>query len=186
MTNNPILANPRFARAYARDATKAIAALNEARSVNDIAKLTSTFHSMKSALANIGESEKSAFAFELERAGSNGDMEHILLRIDEFIATLQGLIPDNIEFDLDSTLDISNLNKSNTEDTAFVKEQLAIIKTACDDYDIGVIDIAFKALDEKKLNPKTHTFIERIRDLLYSDSEFDGVSQRVAKFLSEY
>jgi len=174
---SPLLSNPRFARAFARDANKAIDALQEAFDQKDIKRLTSTFHAMKSALAGVGEHENSAISAELERAGLNEDMELISSKIDSFIQILKDLIPE------DDTAPESEV----AEDTAFIKLKLEIIKTACENYyDIELIDSEFKLVLEKVTKTATRTFVERIRDLLYSDSDFDGVAEKIEEFLKDY
>jgi len=175
---SPLLSNPRFARAFARDANKAIDALQEAFEQKDIKRLTSTFHAMKSALAGVGEHENSAFSAELERAGLNEDMAVITAKIDSFIKMLQDLIPED---------DDTSSGAEETEDSAFIKLKLEIIKTACDNYyDIELIDAEFKLVLEKVAKNTTRTFVERIRDLLYSDSDFDGVAEKIEEFLKDY
>jgi len=176
---SPLLSNPRFARAFTRDANKAIAALQEAFAEKDIKKLTSTFHAMKSALAGVGELENSEYAFKLERAGTNGDMELVASEVENFIQMLRDLLPE--ETAGDGTSGVVE------EDTAAVKKQLEAIRTACDNYfDIEVIDGEFKSLLEKPMKSATKEFVTRIRDLLYSDSDFDGVSERIDEFLKAY
>jgi HPt (histidine-containing phosphotransfer) domain-containing protein len=172
-----MLSNPRFARALGRDAKKAIVDLNEATEKKDTERFRATFHAMKSALAGVGESESAALSFELEKAGTNGDIDFIMAHVTAYIEMLEGFVINASE----------NTEAEKTrEDTAFVRSQLEVIKEACDNYDVRATELAFEALLEKTPNNKTHEFVEKVHDLLYSDSDFDGVAEKIIEFLREY
>jgi HPt (histidine-containing phosphotransfer) domain-containing protein len=166
----------RLMQAFGRDAQKAIAALKEARSKDDIQSLTSSFHAMKSALGNIGQTEKSEIAFKLEQVGRDGNLEFITAHVDGFIKALQELIP----------AEASESSDNASEDNAFVIEQLTIAQSACDNGDDKPAYSVFDLLLEKPLKNETRNFVKKMRDLLYSDSDFDGVSAEISVFLGGY
>ena len=180
------LDNPRFAKAFARDAQNAITSLREALENDDIKKLTSTFHAIKSGLANMGLEEQSSRALELERAGLNGNLAFIKERVGDFIQMLESYIPkeENAETAA-ATATPPPAASLKVEDTAFVRQQLAIIKDSCAEYDIMAADTEIGALLEKPLRRETAEFLEQMRDILYSDSDFDGVCERIEEFISK-
>jgi CheY-like chemotaxis protein len=173
----------RLMRAFRRDSQKAIASLQENLKhpgcITDIKSLTSTFHAMKTALANIGNEDESRLAYDLEKAGSTGDVPYIMENVNKFLTILQEL-SCNIEEDTE----IRNL--PNSEDTEVLLTELNLIKSACDDYDIHEVEANFSALLNKPLKNSTRSFLEEMRDLIYSDSDFDTVSENISGFISTY
>ena len=64
-------------------------------------------------------------------------------------------------------------NTDTNEDTAYLKEQLRIIKSACEGYDEKTAYEAFDRLKEKRWKPETLEALENIRDTLFYASDFD-------------
>ena len=189
--------NPKVLQVFCGDAKKAIITLRETSNFDNSTSSTKFFticaHAMKSALANVGEKEASMAAAALESAGQRGDTDFISANTEALIKTLEELIdkfsparktPSADEDNEDSSADASENAAEDSsvdapEDAAYLKEQLEIVKTACEDYDD---DTAFAALDrlkEKPWNSKTADMLEEIRDMLYIYSDFDGVKQRI-------
>ena len=166
-------------RAFGRDATKAIAALREGLAANDIELLTGTFHSMKSALGNIGEQEKSDMAKALEMAGKDNDMAYITANAEEFIAILSEMTYS----ESDEASSQNGDDNSAAEDTAHTAERLRIVKLACDNYDDKTASSMLADLLKKPLKRETKAFVLQIKDILYSDSDFDAVSEKINVFL---
>lgn len=175
-------------QAFGRDAAKAVDSLKTAFAAGDIPALTSAFHGMKSALGNIGQEEASDTAKALEMAGKNGDIKYIVNNIDAFIELLEKLSPAP---EPESSAVVNNSDCSEEEeDCEFVREQLSVVKSACEKYDIKK---AYHSLDTllsvgflRPLSRSTLKFVQEMRDLLYSDSDFDGVSEKVTEFLNKY
>jgi len=125
---------PQLAEAFIRDAKKAITELEEVylekcRSEEDFSTFIIDVHAMKSALANIGETDISADALKLEMAGREKNTDLILSELPSFMETLRGVIKkfesgENDEKKVDDPGD----NKS-------LKEKLLIVKKACASYD---------------------------------------------------
>jgi signal transduction histidine kinase/CheY-like chemotaxis protein len=160
---------------FRRDAEKAVTILREFNNNSDIKLFTTTAHAMKSALANVGEKEISDKAFRLEQAGLDGDAEFIKIHTDEFIAALEVLIK---AFEAD---DVSADDTGISEDTEFLKAQLAIIKTACDDYDADTAFAALDALKAKQWKTDTTAVLNEIHEALYLRSDFEAAAEMAEK-----
>jgi signal transduction histidine kinase/DNA-binding response OmpR family regulator len=152
------------------DAEKAVVTLRETAANGDIKLLTTTAHAMKSALANIGETEKSQAAAALEQAGLDGDTDFIAANTESFIEALEILI-------IKLNKSAANTDDAVVEDTAFLREQLQIIKTACEDYDDTAAYAALDRLKEKMWKGQTAGALERIRDMLFLHSDFEGAGE---------
>jgi len=161
-------------KVFTRDAEKAITALRNTASSGDIKLYTTTAHAMKSALANVGETEKSQQAAALEKAGLSGDLNFIAANTESFIETLKTLIeklsPAQAAVETGAAEDIA-------EDTAYLKEQLQIVKTACENYDDTAAYAALDRLKEKQWKPKTLAALEETRDALFLHSDFEGAAK---------
>ena len=84
--------DPRLLKYFCQDAEEAIGTLRETVKNGDAKLFTITVHAMKSALANVGESEASGVAAALESVGRSGDMGYVAANIDEFVQTLESLV----------------------------------------------------------------------------------------------
>jgi PAS domain S-box-containing protein len=90
----------RLLEIFKGDAIKAVVTLRETASGGDLNLFTTTAHAMKSALANIGETNKSAMAARLEKAGGDGDYAFIAAKTEDFASMLEslalGVLPDKL------------------------------------------------------------------------------------------
>jgi signal transduction histidine kinase/CheY-like chemotaxis protein len=170
-------------RIFCRDAEKAVVTLRETAPHNgggggtassDIKLFTTTAHAMKSALANVGETEKSKQAAALEKAALNGDMDYIAANTESFIKTLESLIRELSP--TEPGANAAGAGAGTMEDTAYLKEQLQIIKTACEDYDDTAAYAALDRLKEKPWKPQTAAALEEIREALFLHSDFEKAS----------
>jgi CheY-like chemotaxis protein len=172
-------------KVFRRDAEKAVVTLWETAphrggTNSDIKLFTTTAHAMKSALANIGETEKSqAAAAALEQAGLNGDGDFIAANTENFIEILESLIKKL------SPTQTAGAYANVAEDTAYLKEQMQIIKTACVDYDDTSAYAALDRLKEKPWKPQTSAALEEIRDMLFLHSDFDGAAEQAGTVIGE-
>jgi PAS domain S-box-containing protein len=96
-TTTLILTNPRLLKIFVKDIEKTILTLDEIsknkfRRDADKQTYITNVHGMKSAVANIGEMELSAFANKLEQAGRMDDTDKILSETPLFIEKLQELV----------------------------------------------------------------------------------------------
>jgi HPt (histidine-containing phosphotransfer) domain-containing protein len=162
--------NQKVLKIFCGDASRAIATLQETIGNGDLKLLAITAHAMKSALANVGEHDASELAAWLESAAETGDEEYVYANTEGFIQTLEELI-----IKLSPAAD-QNLGDANAiEDTAYLKEQLHIIRDACESYDDDAAYAALDRLGEKAWKPDTLKALEEIRDALFIYSDFEGV-----------
>jgi signal transduction histidine kinase/CheY-like chemotaxis protein len=175
---------------FCRDAEKAIVTLRETapregtlhRGAGDIKLFTTTAHAMKSALTNIGEIEKSKLAAALEEAGLNGDGDFIAANTEDFVTALEDLIRE-LSLAQAANAAASATDANLTEDTAYLKEQMRIIKTACEDYDDTAAYAALDHLKKKLWKPQTAAALEKIRDMLFLHSDFDGAGEQAGAII---
>jgi signal transduction histidine kinase/CheY-like chemotaxis protein len=175
-------------KVFCRDAEKAVVTLRETAPQGDggdIKLFTTTAHAMKSALANVGETEKSQAAAALEKAGLSGDTDFIAANTENFIQTLESLVRKlspaqtavGIRADDRDVADMDVAGTDAEEDTAYLKEQLQIVKTACEDYDDTAAYAALDRLKEKQWKAQTSAALEEIHDALFLHSDFDGAAR---------
>jgi len=173
-------------RVFRRDVEKAVVTLRETAPNNDsgnIKLFTTTAHAMKSALAYVGETEKSAQARALEKAGLDGDMDFIAANTENFIKTLESLTKELNPVQIASGGANSPGNTAVAEDAAYLKEQMQIIRIACENYDDTAAYAALDRLKEKPWKPETSAALEKIRDTLFLHSDFDGAAELAVEIL---
>ena len=179
--------NPKLLKYFRQDAENAIAALRETVKNGDAKLFTITVHAMKSALANVGESEASRAAAALESAGRSGGMEYIAANIDKFIKTLESLIN---KFSGTKSVNVADNdgmdNSSVTEDTDYLTEQLRIIKSACGNYDDDAVYAALDRLKERRWKLSTTASLEKIYDTMFAFSDFDGAAKQCEALMDTY
>jgi CheY-like chemotaxis protein len=176
-TSSPSV-NPTLLEIFCKDAKQAIVTIQETLKNGNVKLFTTTVHAMKSALANIGEEEKSKTAFALEEAGINKDLDFINANIDDFVQTLEQLI---IELAPKESADNDDMI---TEDIEFLNEQLEIIKSACEAYDDSAAYVALDRLKEKQWKKATSNALEKIRDTIYLHSDFDEAAKQASALVN--
>ena len=169
--------NSKLFEVFRLDAEKAITTLRETAANGDIKLFTITAHAMKSALANIGENEKSRMAFELEKAGRAGDMEFISGNAETFIEALGELVEKLRPAETAGSEEIR-------EDMAFLVEQLMKISAACEEYDDTTAYSLIDLLKEKPWKTETFKMIDKIYNMLFFDSDFEGVVSLIAEHIN--
>jgi CheY-like chemotaxis protein len=179
--------NPKLLKIFCRDAGKAIIALRETAASGDFKLYTTTAHAMKSALANVGESKVSELAYSLEKAGLKGDIDFIAENTEAFIANLVDLVsqftPAHTSAGAGAEFICSE--DDTIEDRDFLKEQLLIMKDACEDYDRKSASSALETLQDKKWKVKTTEALEEIHEALFLHSDFEGAEELVKKMLDD-
>jgi hypothetical protein len=134
---------------------------------------------MKSALANVGESDASQLAFALEKAGLNGDRDFIHVKTEAFIKELEALIK-NIPAPAETA---AAEDARISEDTAYLAEQLQIIQSASENYDNIAIYAAVGRLKENSWKRETAEAIEGIRETIFLHSDFEDAAARAKRML---
>ena len=133
---------------------------------------------MKSALANIGEFEKSKLAQNLEEAGLDNDTDYICANLEEFVNSLEVLI------DTLKPLDSNIINDSDIhEDKTFLKKQLSDFIIVCEEYDDAKGYELLDQINEKTWKKDTNEQLKKIRDLLFLDSDFEAAIEHAHTML---
>jgi signal transduction histidine kinase/CheY-like chemotaxis protein len=172
--------DPQLAEFFVRDAKKAITVLeaiyqNKCNRADDISTLIINIHGIKSALANIGETELSKEALKLEMAAREHNTKLIMSDIPSFFEKLNFVIErfKSKKETQDKTEDIY--------DNVFLKENLLVVKTACESFDKKT---AKNTLSEIRKKSWTQSVNEKLADfaeyILHSD--FD----EAAKVIDDY
>jgi signal transduction histidine kinase/CheY-like chemotaxis protein len=172
--------NPKVLNVFCKEAQKAIATLRATAEKADMPLFTTTTHGMKSALANVGEKSASDMAGAFEKAGLKNDLDYINMNIDTFISTLEDLVQKLLPKPK-STPPINN--DEINEDLPYLNEQLKRIVHACEEYDIIAANAALTNLSGKPWKTETTNTIEKIRDELNLNSDFDEAAVVASGFM---
>jgi len=173
-----IAVEPQLAEYFTRDAKKAIRILtmiceNKCRREADVSAFIINVHSMKSALANVGENELSDEAAQLEQLGRDNNTELILSSMPEFLEKLNKVVE---KFGVSE--EESGSAGAQTVDFDLLKENLNAIQEACASLDKKAAKTALSEL--KKMNyPAIKEQLSLIDEHLLH-SEFDEAAN-VAK-----
>jgi len=167
-------ANPELAKIFVRDAEKAVGVMETIQkkqgnySDEDIQLYVIDVHAMKSALANVGETELSAFASKLEEAGRKRDIPLMSEETPVFLSELRTVVEKN-------KLIIDNIYKKGAykagyEDIAYLKDKLAVIKEACAEYDKKTVKDTLSLLRQKIWPPAIMELLDKMAEhLLHSE-----------------
>jgi HPt (histidine-containing phosphotransfer) domain-containing protein len=129
-------------------------------------------HAMKSALANIGETELSAKAGILEQAGRAEDTEAMMAETPEFMEALREVIekykPKEDEGEA--------AREGSMDDLAYLDEKLQAVQKACGEYDKKTIKTLLVELGQEEWSRSVRELLDRITEhLLHSD--FDEIAK---------
>jgi signal transduction histidine kinase/DNA-binding response OmpR family regulator len=151
---------------FVNEAEKAVIVLkkiidNNCKRADDIKSYIIKVHSMKSGLANVNETQLSDFAFRLEKAGQDYDIDVILSETPVFINELNSLIikfkPEAIdEGELSDDFEIS------AENAAFLREKMSEIKKACEMFEINDAKAALETLKQKTWPRKINNILNEL------------------------
>jgi len=173
-----------IAGVFARDAGKAISALqtcldNNLKNENDIQMYIINVHSMKSALANIGEQELSMAAQKLEEAGRVKNFNEIFSNTKDFLDKLTAVIKE-----IKSRITENETDADNEDAIAFLNEKLVFIKEACAIYDKKTVKKLLNDLKERIWSHDTNELLDSISGLILH-SEFDEASALLEKNIKQ-
>jgi len=168
-----IAIDPQLAEFFVRDAKKSIASLNSicennCRRGDDIATFIINVHAMKSALSNVGESELSLEASQLEQAGRDQNINVILSSLPKFLTSLEGVIEKLSPPDDEPEEEEAN----ESIDHAYLQEKLLAIQAACASFDKKAAKEALAELKQKAWPRATRDQLSAIAEHLLH-SEFD-------------
>jgi CheY-like chemotaxis protein len=162
---------PELAALFVRDAEKAIATIsstiaNKFRRGNDLRQYAINVHSMKSALANIGENDLSAVALKLEQAGRAEDMAIITSETPAFLESLRAVVEKNRPKEDDVK------DEGADWDEAYLGQKLADLQAACVAYDKKTAKAISVELKQKTWPHEVKELLNAISEnLLHSDFE---------------
>jgi len=170
---------------FLNDAKKAITTLealflNKFRGNDDISAFIINTHSMKSSLANIGETDLSGEAAKLEQAGREQNTGLILSELPVFLEQLYAVVE---KFEAKEEA-LNNANDKTIEDDnkLFLKEKLLAVKSACELYDKKT---AKETLAELKQKTWPHSVEDQFSILsgLFLHSDFDEAVKVIDDYL---
>jgi CheY-like chemotaxis protein len=175
LKEKPQSLNSRLAEIFAHDAEKITVVLKSIHERNvytdeDMRAYIINIHGIKSALANIGETELSAFALRLETAGRKGNTavlsEETPVFLEKLCVTTEKIKPKE---------DGANTTDDSNDDMAYLYEKLTEIHTACTEYDIRTAEDALGELQKKTWSSSVKKRLNAIsEDLTHSDFEEAG------------
>ena len=175
-------ANGELTRVFTKDAKKmakniSAAIKNNFRKDEDLNEFTMNSHSIKSALAGIGEHDLAAAANDLEQAGRSGNFDLILAKTPVFLDSLNAII---------EKYDIVDSNNTAAEDSKESMENLSIglleIQRACEAFDKRTAKSILNGLQKNRWSPAAAALMEKIAECLLH-SEFEKASSLADDFL---
>ncbi|MCL2209216.1 MAG: ATP-binding protein [Treponema sp.] len=172
-----------LAEVFVRDARKSLDVLeaiycNKCRRADDLSVFIINIHSMKSALANIGEENLAADALRLEQAGREQNVNMVLNELPSFLELL-GLIIDRLE-PMDEAVTENTVSGNNQ----YLKENLLSIKKACELLDKKSAKDILKETRQMKWSFKTKKQLSDIAEFLLH-SEFDEAVKSIDDYLKQ-
>jgi PAS domain S-box-containing protein len=163
--------DPELKEIFTREAEKVYAGIKEIlshsfRRSDDFRQYVINVHSMKSALANIGETRLSTAAFELEQAGRDNNLAVMVSKTPDFLERLREVIEKTKpKYD-----DLAREESDN--DHAYLAEKMPAIQKACEEYDEKTANSILTELGQKKWSHSVKERIDAVAiHLLHSDFE---------------
>ena len=174
--------SPQLAEVFVRDSRRSLAAI-EAIAQNadswkddNLQTVVIHTHSMKSALANVGEAELSKLAYELETAGRENNLHIIEAKLSDFLLQLKHFTA-GLEQQVAASESIET-----AEEHAHLTEQLLLIKAACDAYDIARAERLLTELRNAPWSNTTQQMLAALAERLLH-SEFEDASEDILSFV---
>jgi PAS domain S-box-containing protein len=173
-----------LAEFFVRDALKAASVLdsiakNNCRRTDDLSLFVINVHAMKSALANVGETELSEFAKILEQAGRNNNINLILAELPIFLDALYSVIG---KFKQKEDENVSEEETVNPDiERPYILEKMLVIKSACELMDKKTAKTALAELKEKAWPPHIKQQLSAISELILH-SDFEEAAAAAANF----
>jgi len=166
--------------AFARDARKKLLVLEAiSKNINtatdkDLRLFTLNANAIKSVLANVGEKALSNTAYELEKAGKEGNRAVISADTQPFLDNLREIILRIESNENAITLD--------DEDTIYLRTKLLEFRHACTTYDKRFAKNVLSELHSKRWSHQTKEFLANLSELLLH-SDFEEAVKQTDQFL---
>jgi PAS domain S-box-containing protein len=175
--------NAQIAEFFVRDAVKASSVLdaiskNKCRRSDDIPLFIINVHAMKSALANVGETNLSEFAKLLEQAGRDNNVNLILAELPIFLETLYSVIE---KFKSKEDAGGEEITVDMNIERPYLLEKLLVIRNACDSMDKKTAKAALAELREKVWPRPVKEQLGAIAELLLH-SDFSEAAEAAKNF----
>ena len=183
---------------FLRDAVKAVDILEtitagQSFDADNIKLYTVCVHSLKSALANIGELVLSKEAYTLEHAGRSMDIETISAKTPAFTAQIKEIIakhkpaeepegndsPDSASDDIQSRIQ----DRIQNEDPYFTRNKLLNIQKACERFDMFAAKQNLNELSQQSPGKDVKALISKIDELILH-SEIDDVVELINHYIN--
>jgi signal transduction histidine kinase/CheY-like chemotaxis protein/PAS domain-containing protein len=176
----------KLAALFVLDAEKALAALgailaNKFRRGDDIRQYIVSVHSMKSALANIGEIGLSDAALKLEQAGRAEDTAALKAETPAFLEALRETIDKYKPKEDDGVIE----QEESDEPRTYLKEKLLTIQTGCENYDIVAVNRALAELGQKKWPRSAKKLLDTVSEYLLN-SDFEEAAKLVEDYCARF
>jgi signal transduction histidine kinase/FixJ family two-component response regulator/HPt (histidine-containing phosphotransfer) domain-containing protein len=156
--------------------------LKHEAAITNLRLYTTTVHGMKSALSYVGETDLSSTAYELEKAGDQGEIDRILRVTPTFIGELKRVLKSCTAEIAETSAEVSASELTN-EDIGFLRVRLELIKKACADYNMVIADAVLSELTQKRWTNEIQAGLDTISMGLLC-SEFDKVTEAVNALLN--
>jgi signal transduction histidine kinase/CheY-like chemotaxis protein/HPt (histidine-containing phosphotransfer) domain-containing protein len=169
---------------FTRDAEKALASIKSIlfegfNKKDDFTQYIIDTHSMKSALANIGENELSDAALKLELAGRSEKIPVITAKTPAFLKQLEDVIKRNKP--KDGGVENAPVKENPEGLNAYLAEKLSVIRTACGKNDEANARKALFELNQKKWPNITNDLLDTIAEYLLGNKY-----EEAAKLIEDY
>ena len=182
---NNLVIDSQLAEFFIRDAKKAAAIMeaiyiNKCRRADDLSMFIINVHSMKSALANVGEKDLSVRASDLEQAGRDKDIKSVLAELPAFLESLYTII---YRFEAKE----HKTEKENTGDFDYAKlmEKLTEIRAACTEYNKKTAKELIASLKEKVMPNSVKEQLASLSGFLLH-SEFEEAVKFIDDFIDQF
>ena len=165
---------------FFKDGEKKIVQIIDCCENNNISLYTTYVHALKSASANIGATSLSEQAKTLEAAGMNHDLDFIRKHTNDFLDSLKKLLAD-----IDRAVS-AHTEKPDTEtlDSNVLKEQLAKLKAALENFDVAAIDEASLQLQAFTQLPESGEMLSTILQTAFV-GKYKQAAAQIAELLAK-
>ena len=176
--------NQQLAEVFVRDARKSLDVLeaiycNKCRRSDDLSMLIINVHSMKSALANIGEENLASEALKIEQAGREHNINSVLSELPSFLELLS-LVIDKLE----PASDEDTEGETAEDNNLYLRDNLLSIKKACELLDKKNAKELLKETRQIKWPFKIKKQLGDIAEFLLH-SEFDEAVKSIDDYLKQ-
>jgi signal transduction histidine kinase/CheY-like chemotaxis protein len=162
--------DPKFAAVFVKDAKKAYRELEE--NSDNLEKIVIAAHSMKSACANIGETEVSKAAMILETAAREHDEVTVKELFDDFLLKLSEVIAKK-EFESAKSKETAAESDIPAADPVEIAETFRALRMALDDYDEQTAEQILQKLLSMGLSESEREKVQAVSDMLFH-SDFES------------